>query len=163
SQMIPPLQGLLAALGLKLWSIERKSHVMALVADEGLGLFCGLNAMPKKSFLSEYSSRITPEKVAILLGTWHHQLAGGKLLPGHSSNLSSNRAPFLGAPPAVAPHYPPNRSRPPPSSFPSPPQDAESDIFCSSTADTRRGKEADEISRFTKSGPRQHGSQPQHL
>src|SRR5215471_15630351 len=52
SQMIPPLQGLLAALGLKLWSIERKSHVMALVADEGLGLFCGLNAMPKKSFLS---------------------------------------------------------------------------------------------------------------
>jgi hypothetical protein len=26
---------------------------MALVADEGLALFCGLNAMPKKGFLSE--------------------------------------------------------------------------------------------------------------
>jgi hypothetical protein len=50
-----------------LWSIERKSHIMALVADEGLALFCGLNAMPKKSFLSEYSSRITPQKVARLL------------------------------------------------------------------------------------------------
>jgi hypothetical protein len=36
----------------------RKSHVMALAADEGLALFCELNAMPKKSFLSEYSSRI---------------------------------------------------------------------------------------------------------
>src|SRR5229473_643084 len=42
-----------AALALKLWSIERKSHVMALVADEGLALFCGLNAMPKKSIISE--------------------------------------------------------------------------------------------------------------
>src|SRR5215813_2483503 len=86
SQMIPPLQGLLAALGLKLWSIERKSHVMALVADEGLGLFCGLNAMPKKSFLSEYSSHITPHKVAHLLALWHAQVTGD-LFAGASLNL----------------------------------------------------------------------------
>jgi hypothetical protein len=59
SRMIPAEHALRAALALKLWSIERKSHVMALVADEGLGLFCGLNAVPKRSFLSEYSSRIT--------------------------------------------------------------------------------------------------------
>src|SRR5262249_41182914 len=55
SRMIPAEHALRASLALKLWSIERKSHVMALVADEGLGLFCGLNAMPKRSFLSEYS------------------------------------------------------------------------------------------------------------
>ena len=66
--MIPAGHALRASLALKLWSIERKSHVMALVADEGLALFCGLNAMPKKSFLSEYSSRITPQKVSRLLG-----------------------------------------------------------------------------------------------
>ena len=58
SGMIPAGHALRASLALKLWSIERKSHVMALVADQGLALFCGLNAMPKKSFLSEYSSRI---------------------------------------------------------------------------------------------------------
>jgi hypothetical protein len=58
SAMIPAGHALRAALALKLWSIERKSHVMALAADEGLALFCELNAMPKKSFLSEYSSRI---------------------------------------------------------------------------------------------------------
>lgn len=67
SRMIPAEHALRASLALKLWSIERKSHVMALVADEGLALFCGLNAMPKKSFLAEYSSRITPQKVAALL------------------------------------------------------------------------------------------------
>ena len=39
SQMIPAAHALRAALALKLWSIERKSHVMALVADPGLALF----------------------------------------------------------------------------------------------------------------------------
>src|SRR5262249_44823191 len=87
SQMIPPLQGLLASLALKLWSIERKSHIMALVADEGLGLFCGLNVMPKRSFLCEYSSRIIPQKVSSLLSPWHDQLSGDKILPGQSFNL----------------------------------------------------------------------------
>src|SRR5204863_3917243 len=87
SGMIPAGHALRASLALKLWAIERKSHVMALVADEGLGLFCGLNAMPKKSFLSEYSSRITPQKVARLLAGWHAHLAGETLLTGASFNL----------------------------------------------------------------------------
>src|ERR1700731_4038713 len=76
SRMIPVGHGLRASLALKLWSIERKTHVMALVADEGLSLFCDLNAMPKKSFLAEYSSRITPHKVSRLLALWHGQLTG---------------------------------------------------------------------------------------
>src|SRR5215471_7370876 len=35
SRMVPSAHALRASLALKLWSIERKSHVMALVADEG--------------------------------------------------------------------------------------------------------------------------------
>ena len=46
--------------------------------------FCGLNAMPKKSFLSEYSSRITPQKVSRLLGLWHNRVTGEVLLSGKS-------------------------------------------------------------------------------
>ena len=79
SRMIPAAHALRAALALKLWSIERKSHIMALVADGGLALFCGLNVIPKKSFLSEYSSRITPQQVSRLLAGWHAQLAGQEL------------------------------------------------------------------------------------
>ena len=71
SKMIPRTHALRACLALKLWAIERKSHVMALVADEGLGLFCGLNRIPKKSYLSEYSSRTTPKHTSALLGAWH--------------------------------------------------------------------------------------------
>ena len=53
SGMIPTGHALRASLALKLWSIERKSHVMALVADEGLALFCGLNAMPNTASIAD--------------------------------------------------------------------------------------------------------------
>jgi hypothetical protein len=56
--MISAERTLRASLAVKLWVIERKSHVMALVAEEGLAMFCVLNAM---------FSRITPQKVWQLL------------------------------------------------------------------------------------------------
>src|SRR5215472_18403417 len=40
--MIPAAHALRGPLALKLWAIEPKSHVMALMTDEGLALFCGL-------------------------------------------------------------------------------------------------------------------------
>ena len=49
--MIPPAHALRACLALKLWSMERKSHVMSLVADEGLALFSGLNVTPQEELL----------------------------------------------------------------------------------------------------------------
>jgi transposase len=163
SGMIPAGHALRAALALKLWAIERKSHVMALVADEGLGLFCGLNAMPKKSFLSEYSSRITPEKVSLLLGAWHNELVGETLLPGNSLNLDFHSVPYFGEHPLVQSHYLPRRSRRQPSILTFLAQDADSLVFCYSNADIRKGEEAQEIFRFIEFWTRQHGSPPQHL
>src|SRR5208283_1006293 len=115
SKMIPAEHALRACLALKLWSIERKSHVMALVADEGLALFAGLNAFPKKSYLSEYSSRITPQKVSRLLGLWHGQLTGETLLAGESLNLDFHSVPYFGEHPQVESHYLSKRSRRQPS------------------------------------------------
>jgi hypothetical protein len=163
SRMIPAGHALRAALALKLWSIERKSHVMALVADQGLALFCGLNAMPKKSFLAEYSSRITPQKVTHLLAGWHAQLAGDTILPGESFNLDFHSAPYFGDHPAVESHYLSKRSRRQPSILTFLAQDADSQVFCYSNANIRKGEEAEEIFRFIKFWRRQHGSQPQHL
>ncbi len=88
---------------------------MALVADEGLALFCGLNAIPKKSFLSEYSSRITPQKVSRLLGLWHDQVTGEALVTGESLNLDFHSVPYFGGHPLVESHYLSMRSRRQPS------------------------------------------------
>ena len=163
SRMIPPAHALRASLALKLWAIERKSHVMALVADQGLALFAGLNVMPKKSFLSEYSSRITPRKVAGLLAAWHARIAGETLMAGQSSNLDFHAVPFFGNDPHVQNHYLSQRSRRQPSILTFLAQDADSHVFCYSNADIRRGEEANEIFRFIAFWTHQHGKPPQHL
>ena len=163
SGMIPAGHALRASLALKLWSIERKSHVMALVADEGLALFCGLNAMPKKSFLSEYSSRITPQKVSRLLALWHDQVTGEAILTGESLNLDFHSVPYFGEHPIVESHYLSKRSRRQPSILTFLAQDADSQVFCYSNADIRKGEEAEEVFRFIAFWKRQYGSAPRHL
>ncbi len=162
SRMMPSAHALRASLALKLWSIERKSHVMALVADEGLALFCGLNAMPKKSFLSEYSSRITPQKVQRLLALWHEQ-ATGSVFTGESLNLDFHSVPYFGDDLQVEAHYLSKRSRRQPSILVFLAQDPDAQVFCYSNADIRKGEEADEIFRFIAFWKRQHGKAPPHL
>jgi len=163
SKMIPCAQALRACLALKLWSIERKSHVMALVADKGLALFSGLNVTPKKSYLSEYSCRVTPRQTDRLLAAWHQQLSGGKLLDGSSFNLDFHSVPYYGKDPVVEKHYVSARSRSQPSILVFLAQDEQSRTFCYSNADLRKGEEADEIFRFIDFWKKTHRRKPRHL
>jgi len=163
SRMIPCAHALRACLALKLWSFERKSHVMSLVSDEGLALFSGLNVTPKKSYLSEYSSRITPRQTERLLAAWHNQLTGSKLLDGSSFNLDFHSVPYYGADPVVEKHYVSARSRRQPSILVFLAQDEQSQSFCYSNADLRKGEEANEIFRFISFWKRAHGRLPRHL
>jgi hypothetical protein len=132
------------------------------VADEGLALFCGLNAMPKKSFLLEYSSRITPQKVRHLLAVWHEQVTGSAFT-GDSLNLDFHSVAFFGDDPQVESHYLSKRSRRQPSILVFLAQDPDTQVFCYSNADIRKGEEADEIFRFIEFWKLQHGKAPQHL
>ena len=163
SRMIPAGHALRSCLALKLWSIERKSHVMALVADEGLALFSGLNATPKKSYLSEYSSRIEPSQTTKLLAAWHAQVAGDTLFPGDSFNLDFHSVPYYGEHPVIERHYVSARSRSQPSILVFLAQDAEGRSFCYSNANLRKGEEANEILNFVAFWKRHHGAYPRHL
>ena len=163
SKMIPAEHALRASLALKLWSIERKSHAMALVADEGLALFAGLNAFPKKSFLSEYSSRIEHAKTMRLLSAWHEQLSAESLFPGESFNLDFHSVPYFGEHPLVQKHYIPMRSQRKPSILVFVAQDADTRTFCYSNADLRKGEEAEEVFRFVSFWKDNHGELPRHL
>ncbi len=163
SKMIPAGPALRASLALKLWSIERKSHVMALVADEGLGLFCGLNCLPKKSYLSEYSSRIDHTKTTKLLASWQAQITGEGLCPGRSFDLDFHSVPYYGEHPVLERHFVSARSRRQPSVLVFLAQDAEGRAFCYSNADLRKGEEADEVWRFIAFWKRVRGEQPHHL
>ncbi|NWG12583.1 MAG: hypothetical protein HXY20_03515 [Acidobacteria bacterium] len=164
SKMIPAPHALRSCLALKLWSIERKSHIMALVADEGLGLFAGLNVIPKKSYLSEYSSRIHHTRTIQLLAAWHELLSGTNLFTGESFNLDFHSVPYYGEDPTVQRHFVSARSRRQPSILIFLAQDAESRAFCYSNADLRKGEESEEIFRFISFWQRTHDGQlPEHL
>ncbi len=163
SAMIPAEHALRAALALKLWSIERKSHVMALVADPGLALFCGLNAIPKKSYLSEYASRLDHARTTRLLAAWHRAVTQDPLFPGTSFNLDFHSVPYYGGDPQVERHYVSMRSRAQPSVLAFLAQDADGHAFCYSNADLRKGEETEEIFRFIAFWKKHHGAYPRHL
>ena len=163
SRMIPAPHALRAALALKLWSIERKSHIMALVADEGLALFAGLNAIPKRSYLAEYSSRIDHAMTTKLLAAWQAPAGDAGLWPGRSFNLDFHSVPYYGEHPVIERHYVSMRSRQQKSVLTFLAQDAEGHAFCYANADLRKGDEADEIFRFIAFWCRTHGDRPRHL
>jgi transposase len=163
SKMIPATHALRASLALKLWSLERKRHVMALVTDEGLALFSGLNVTPKKSYLSEYSSRVDPRTITHLLSAWHTAVSGDRLFDGTSFNLDFHSVPYYGAHPVLERHYVSARSRRQPSVLVFLAQDAAGRAFCYSNADIRKGEEPEEIFRFIAFWKRVHHALPRHL
>lgn len=163
SKMIPAGHALRCCLALKLWSIERKSHVMSIVADEGLALFAGLNAFPKKSYLSEYSCRIHHAKTLKMLAVWHELVSGTDLFPGESFNLDFHSVPYYGEHPKVEKHFVSARSRSQPSILVFLAQDAGTHAFCYANADLRKGEEAEEIFQFIDFWKRTHGKLPSHL
>jgi len=163
SRMIPASHALRACLSLKLWSLERKSHVMSLVTDQGLALFSGLNVTPKKSYLSEYSSRIHAEKTVRLLALWHEQIEGDSLLAGNSFDLDFHSVPYYGEHPVVERHFVSARSRRQPSILVFLAHDADGRAFCYSNANIRKGEEPEEIFRFISFWKKTHGKLPAHL
>jgi hypothetical protein len=163
SKMIPAEHALRAALALKLWSVERKGHIMSLVADQGLALFAGLNSIPKKSYLSEYSSRITPAETNKLLAAWNEHVNGDKLFDSSSFNLDFHSVPYFGEDPTVEKHFVAMRSRRQPSLLVFVAQDAAGRAFCYSNANIRKGEEANEILRFVEFWKKNHAEYPRHL
>jgi transposase len=163
SRMIPATHALRACLSLKLWSIERKSHIMSVVSDEGLALFAGLNVSPKKSYFSEYSSPIQSETALRIFALWHEQLQGDSLLAGTSFDLDFHSVPYYGEHPVIERHYVSARSRRQPSILVFLAHDAEGRAFCYSNANIRKGEEAEEIFRFIAFWKKTHGKLPAHL
>ena len=163
SKSIPAAQALLSALALKLTSIERKSHVMDLVFDQGLALFAGLNVIPKATFLSQYSDRLGRSTSIRLLQGWLAHLRTELAVQGASFNLDFHAIPFFGADDFVQRHYLSKRSRRDKAVLTFIAQDADADVLCYANAELRKGEESDEVLRFVDFWKKVHGKVPPHL
>lgn len=163
SKMIPAAQAMRSLLALKLFGNARHSHVMSSVFDEGLALFAGLNVIPKRSFLTEYSCRIDPGSYPKLMQLWFDAMKPLGLPRGHSFDLDFHTIPFHGEEALVQKHYVSKRSRRQKGILAFLAQDASTRVFCYANAQLRKEDQNDEILRFVDFWKARTGKYPEEL
>jgi len=163
THLIPAGCALRSLLGLKLFGSARHSHVMSSVFDEGLALFAGLNAIPKRSWLTEYSCRIDPACYPKLMQRWFDAMSRVGLQRGVSFHLDFHTIPFHGEDALVEKHYVSKRSRRQKGVLAFLAQDAEQRVFCYANADVRKEEQNDEILRFVRFWKKRTGRLPEEL
>lgn len=163
TQQIPASHALRSLLALKLFGTQRHLHVMSAVLDEGLGLFAGLNVVPKRSFLTEYSCRIEPDCYPKLMKRWFDALTGLGLKHGRSFDLDFHTIPFHGEDALVEKHYVSKRSRRQKGILAFLAQDGEHRFFCYANSDLRKDQQDDEILAFVRFWKERTGKLPEEL
>lgn len=150
SRMVPAGAAMRSLLALKLTGAARTSHAMASVFDEGLALFAGLNVIPKRSFLTEYSCRIASASYPKLMSGWFDAIGALGLERGVSFHLDFHTIPFHGEDALIEKHYVSKRSRRQKGVLAFLAQDAERRVFCYANAGVRKADQADEVLRFAE-------------
>jgi len=163
SKMVPAGCAMRSLLGVKLFGTARHGHVMSAVLDEGLALFAGLNAIPKRSFLTEYSCRIDPACYPKLMRRWFDAVSGLGLPRGSSFDLDFHTIPFHGEDALVEKHYVSKRSRKQKGILAFLAQDADTRVFCYANGQLRKDEQNDEILRFVKFWKQRTGHLPKEL
>lgn len=163
SKMIPAGQAMRSLLAMKLFGNARHSHVMSSVFDEGLALFAGLNVIPKRSFLTEYSCRIDPGSYPKLMRLWFDAMNPLGLERGSSFDLDFHTIPFHGEEALVEKHYVSKRSRRQKGILAFLAQDAGTRVFCYANAQLRKEDQNDEILRFVDFWKERTGKYPEEL
>jgi hypothetical protein len=163
SKMVPAACAMRSLLGLKLFGNARHCHVMSSVLDEGLALFGGLNVVPKRSFLTEYSCRIQPSCYPALMNRWFDAVSRLGLRWGASFNLDFHTIPFHGEDVLVEKHYVSKRSRQQKGILAFLAQDAETRVFCYANAELRKNQKDDEILRFITYWKQRTGHLPEEV
>lgn len=163
SKMVPAACAVRSLPALKLFGNARHSHVMSSVLDEGLALFAGLNVVPKRSFLTEYSCRIEPACYPMLMRDWFDTVSRLGLKWGTSFDLDFHTIPFHGGDALVEKHDVSKRSRRQKGMPAFLAQDADTRVFCYANGELRKDEQNDEILRFVEFWKQRTGRLPEEL
>ena len=163
STMIPAEQAVRTLLALKLVGKERTSHVMDLVADEGIALFAGLNVVPKRSYLAAYSSSVDDRAIERLMAAWFNETPRAGLEHGASIDLDFHTVPTNSNEEPLEKHYVSRRSRSQQGMLTFLARDAEQRVLCYAHAGIAKADQAGEIIRFVDYWQRHTGAAPAEL
>jgi len=163
SKMVPAGHALLSLLILKLLDKERRSHIDDFNFDPALGLFAGLNILPKKSFATEYSYRTQREHQEALLQGWVKGLWPVMFPEANTFSLDFHPIPYRGEPCGLERHYLPRRGVAGPSVLSFFVLEQKSRVLCYSNANLTRADQNGELLRFVEFWQAVTGLDPQWL
>ena len=163
SAMIPAEQAVRTLLALKLVGVERKSHVMNLVADEGIALFAGLNVVPKRSYLAAYSSSVDDRANDRLMAAWFNEVPHAGLAHGTSLDLDFHTVPTNSSAEPLEKHCVSRRSRSQQGILTFLARDAQRRVLCYARAGIAKADQAAEVLRFVDFWQQQTGTVPAEL
>ena len=95
TKTIPRINSILSFLALKLSNIKRYTKDDLWCMDRGLGLFAGLNVLPKAAWFSSYSHRVTRKMNLSFLRSLHKLWQKNELL-SETTNLDFTAVPYWG-------------------------------------------------------------------
>src|SRR5215471_5955704 len=163
SHMVPATSALLSLLTLKLLDKERRSHISDFNFDEALGLFAGLNILPKTTFATDYSYRTQREYQHRLLAGWLTSLAPLLLPEASAFCLDFHPIPYRGDPTGLDTHYITQRGKAGTSVLTFFAHEPHSRLLCYANANLTRADPAGELMRFIEFWHTITGRDPQWL
>jgi len=151
TKMIPAVSYTLSLLALKLLDKERKSHITDWNFDEALGLFAGLNVLPKTTAATDYSYRLVEGQHNRLLAEWVR--AAYPILcpdPAREVALDFHAIPHRGTDSGLENHYVPRQGKAAPSVLTCFARAVDRPMLCYAQADLVRAEIHDEPVKFVR-------------
>jgi hypothetical protein len=148
TKVIPALNYVLSVLALKLLGTERYSHVDDHAFDPGLGLFAGLNVLPKGTSLSAYSYSLDEVHLHRLQKTFVRRASRLGLYDGRMINLDFHTIPHFGEESVLEEHWSGTRNKALKSALTLFAQDAATKLIFYTAADIRRQETDDQVLAF---------------
>lgn len=148
SKTIPATSYFLSFLALKLLGNERYAHVGDRAFDPGLGLFAGLNAIPKCTALSTYAYSLDEIHLTKLQKAFVKQALKLGLYKGDTVNLDFHTIPHFGDESELEEHWAGARNKRMKGALTLFAQNAESKLILYTRADIQKDESDDQILQF---------------
>lgn len=148
TQAIPALSYMLSLLALKLLGTERYAHVGEHAFDPALGLFAGLNVLPKCTALSTYSYSLDEVHLRRLQQAFVQHAIKLHLYDGKAVNLDFHSVPHYGDDSVLEKHWTGARGKTMKGALTLLAQDAESKLIVYTDADIKKQEADDQVLAF---------------
>jgi transposase len=163
SSQLGALRSVLSLLALKLSGRRRRSHVSDVVHDPALGIFAGLNALPKTWHLSTYSYRTKRAQQLAFFEALQPRLRDAGLLGQAGLNLDFHTIMSYGEGDILDKHYVPRRSQRTRSVLTFIAQDSSERTIIYANAELTARAQSGEVIQFARFYERTHGQLPKLL